>query len=211
MAEIPRTPPVARSMEATEARSAALVTAQRRSIPNGIWAMAIFVASEATLFGTLIATYFYLRARSGVWPPKGVEAPSVALPLALTGALLLTTVPMVLSAVTAGRGRRGITWALVALSTLVQGGYLAWQIVLYLDDLDKFSPSDTAYGSIYFTLLGADHAHVLVGILFNVWILARLVTGLTNYRVVTVRAVAFFWVFVNVNTVLVTLTQVSPS
>jgi heme/copper-type cytochrome/quinol oxidase subunit 3 len=211
MAEIPRTPPVARSMEATEARSAALVTAQRRSIPNGIWAMAIFVASEATLFGTLIATYFYLRARSGVWPPKGIEAPSVALPLALTGALLLTTVPMVLSAVTAGRGRRGITWALVALSTLVQGGYLAWQIVLYLDDLGKFSPSDTAYGSIYFTLLGADHAHVLVGILFNVWILARLITGLTNYRVVAVRAVAFFWVFVNINTVLVTLTQVSPS
>jgi heme/copper-type cytochrome/quinol oxidase subunit 3 len=211
MADIPRTPAVPRSMEATSARSAAVVTAQRRAIPNGIWGMAIFIASEATLFGTLIATYFYLRARSGVWPPKGIEAPSVALPLALTGALLLTTIPMVLSAVAAGRGRRGITWALVALSTLVQGGYLAWQIVLYLDDLDKFSPSDTAYGSIYFTLLGADHAHVLVGILFNLWVLGRLLTGLTNYRVVTVRAVAFFWVFVNILTVLVTLTQVSPS
>ena len=81
---------------------------------------------------------------------------------------------MVLSAVAAGRGRRGITWALVALSTLVQGGYLAWQIVLYLDDLGKFSPSDTAYGSIYFTLLAADHLHVALGIVFGLWVLLRL-------------------------------------
>jgi heme/copper-type cytochrome/quinol oxidase subunit 3 len=183
----------------------------RRSISNGVWGMGIFIASEATLFGTLIATYFYLQARAGVWPPKGIEAPAAVLPLVLTGVLLATTLPMVAAAVAATRGRRGIAWALIAASTVVQAGYLAWQVVLYLSDLDKFSPSGTAYGSIYFTLLGADHVHVFVGILFNVWVLSRLVTGLTNYRRVTVRAVALYWVFVNLLTVLVTLTQVSPS
>jgi heme/copper-type cytochrome/quinol oxidase subunit 3 len=202
---------VPRSMEATDARAAARVAARRRTIPNGIWAMAIFIASEATLFGTLIATYFYLQARATVWPPKGIEAPAAVLPLVLTAVLLATTIPMVGAAVAAGRARRGIAWGLVAVSTLVQGGYLAWQVVLYLSDLDKFSPSGTAYGSIYFTLLGADHVHVFVGILFNVWVMARLVTGLTNYRLVTVRAVAFYWTFVNLLTVLVALTQVSPS
>jgi heme/copper-type cytochrome/quinol oxidase subunit 3 len=198
-------------MEATDARSAARVARQRRSLPNGIWGMALFLASETTLFGTLIATYFYLRLRSGTWPPAGIEAPSVALPLALTAGLLLTTIPMVLAAVAAGRARVGATWALIAVSTLIQCGYLAWQITSYISDLGKFSPSDTAYGSIYFTLIGADHGHVLVGILFNLWILARLLGGLTNYRLVTVRAVAFYWVVVNLVTVAVTLTQVSPS
>ena len=33
----------------------------RLARPNGWWGMAIFVATEATLFGTLIGTYFYLR------------------------------------------------------------------------------------------------------------------------------------------------------
>ena len=202
---------VPRSMEATDARAAARVAARRRTIPNGIWAMAIFIASEATLFGTLIATYFYLRTRSATWPPPGIEAPSVALPLALTAGLLVTTAPMVMAAVAAGRERRGAAWALIAVATLIQCGYLAWQITSYVSDLDKFSPSATAYGSIYFTLIGADHAHVFVGILFNLWVLARLIGGLTNYRLVTVRAVAFYWVFVNILTVLVTLTQVSPS
>jgi heme/copper-type cytochrome/quinol oxidase subunit 3 len=202
---------VPRSMEATGARAAARVAGQRSTIPNGIWAMSIFIASEATLFGTLIATYFYLRARSATWPPHGIEAPSVALPLALTAGLLVTTAPMVGAALAAGRGRRGAAWLLIAVATLIQSGYLAWQITSYISDLDKFSPSATAYGSIYFTLIGADHAHVFLGILLNLWVLARLIAGLTNYRLVTVRAVAFYWVFVNILTVLVTLTQVSPS
>jgi heme/copper-type cytochrome/quinol oxidase subunit 3 len=202
---------VTRSMEATTAAEAAQVQRARRTLPNGIWAMLLFIATEATLFGTLIGTYFFLQFRSPRWPPAGIEAPSVALPLALSGALLLTTVPMVLAALAAARARTGVTWCLVALATAIQSGYLAWQIVLYLDDLDKFSPGTTAYGSIYFTLLGADHAHVLVGILLNLWVLARLLGGMTNYRQVTVRAVSLYWVFVNALTMIVTLTQVSPS
>jgi heme/copper-type cytochrome/quinol oxidase subunit 3 len=202
---------VTRSMEATTAAEAAQVQRARRTLPNGIWAMLLFIATEATLFGTLIGTYFFLRSRASQWPPAGIEAPPAALPLALAGALLLTTVPMVLAALAAARARTGVTWCLVALATAIQSGYLAWQIVLYLDDLDKFSPGTTAYGSIYFTLLGADHAHVLVGILLNLWVLARLLGGMTNYRQVTVRAVSLYWVFVNALTMIVTLTQVSPS
>jgi len=211
MAEIPHTSSVPRSTEATSDSSAALVAGRRTSIANGMWGMALFIATEATLFGTLIATYFYLHARAIVWPPRGIEAPAAVLPLVLTGVLLASVIPMVAAAMAARAGRRGVAWGLVALATLVQSGYLAWQIVLYVDDLDRFSPSGTAYGSIYFTLLGADHAHVAVGILFNLWVLSRLLTGLTNYRLVTVRAVAFYWVFVGLLTVLVTLTQVSPS
>jgi heme/copper-type cytochrome/quinol oxidase subunit 3 len=40
--------------------------------PNGWWGMAIFVASEATLFGTLVGTYLYLDGQTRRWPPAGV-------------------------------------------------------------------------------------------------------------------------------------------
>ncbi|HEX4689116.1 MAG TPA: cytochrome c oxidase subunit 3 [Solirubrobacteraceae bacterium] len=183
----------------------------RRTLPNGVWGMLIFVLTEGTLFGSLLGTYFYLRFNSPQWPPDGIEAPSVALPLALTGALVLSAVPVVLAALAAHRGRRGAAMALVSAALVVQGGYLAWQIVSFLHDLDSFSPSATAYGSIYFTLLAADHLHVALGILFSLWVVVRLAVGLNPYRLVTVQAVALYWVVVALLTVLVTLTQVSPS
>ena len=58
---------------------------------------------------------------------------------------------------------------------------------------------------------GAHHLHVLVGILLNAWLAARLLTGLTNYRVIGVRVIAVYWYFVDVLAVLVTATILSPS
>jgi heme/copper-type cytochrome/quinol oxidase subunit 3 len=182
-----------------------------RAFPNGWWGMALLIATEATLFGTMIATYFYLRFQVVDWPPLNIEPPKVALPLALTGALVATSIPMFLAARSARRGRPGLAVAWLVPALLVQCGYLAVQIVLYLDDLSKFSPQGTAYGSIYFTLLMTHHVHVLVGILLNVWIVYRLLGGLTEYRVTGMRAIAIYWHFVNIAAVAVVLTQVSPS
>lgn len=187
------------------------VTPGRRTIPNGLWGMMLFVTTEAVLLTTLVGTYLYLRFRSAQWPPPGIEAPAVALPLALTGVLVLTTAPMAAAAVAARRRRRGLTAALIALATALQGGYLAWQIVLFLSDLDKFSPKATAYGSAYFTMLGAHHIHVAIGLLFNLWLLARLAGGLTGYRIVSVQAVAIYWAMVNALAIVVVAAQVSPS
>jgi heme/copper-type cytochrome/quinol oxidase subunit 3 len=182
-----------------------------RSPSSGILGVLVFAATEATLFGTLIATYFYLRLNADAWPPQGVEAPAVALPVALTAALVLTTAPLLLAAAAAARGRRASAWLLVLGATVVQAGYLAWQIVLYFDDLSKFAPDETTYGSIYFTLLGTHHIHVAIGLLLNLWVLARLAAGLTSYRVTTVRVVAIYWALVNAVAVLVTATQVSAA
>lgn len=202
---------VTRSTEATSAGQAARVERARRSMPVGLWGMLLFIATEATLFGTLIATYFYLRFQNPSWPPPGIEAPKVALPLALTGALVLSTVPMLIASGRARAGRVRPTILLILLGFAVQAGYLAAQIVLFSDDLHKFSPRDSVYGSIYFTLLGAHHAHVLIGLLLNLWVIGRLLGGMTNYRLVTVRVVAFYWYFVSVLGVAVVLTQLSPS
>jgi heme/copper-type cytochrome/quinol oxidase subunit 3 len=182
-----------------------------RSPSSGILGVLVFAATEATLFGTLIATYFYLRLNADAWPPQGVEAPALALPVALTAALVLTTAPLLLAATAAARGRRARAWLLVLGATVVQAGYLAWQIVLYFDDLSKFAPDETTYGSIYFTLLGTHHIHVAIGLLLDVWVLMRLAAGLTSYRVTTVRVVAVYWVLVNAVAVLVTATQVSAA
>jgi heme/copper-type cytochrome/quinol oxidase subunit 3 len=184
---------------------------QRVAKPNGWWGMVVFVATEATLFGTLIGSYYDLRFRTPQWPPAGAPDPKVAVPLILLAVLVATSVPVQLASVFArARRARAAQFALL-VALVVQSGYLAWQIHLFVDDLHLFSPQDNAYGSIYFTLVGAHHAHVLVGVLLEAWLFLRLFGGPTAYRVVGVRATAFYWHAVNVLAVAVTLVQLSPS
>jgi cytochrome c oxidase subunit I+III len=182
-----------------------------RAMPSGWWGMATFLATETALFGSLIGSYFYLRFTSPQWPQGGIAPPSAALPLALTAGLVLSALPMLGASRAASRGRGRAAWLLLALAFAMQAAYLAVQVVSYVDDLNTFSPSTNAYGSIYFTLLGAHHAHVLVGLLLNGWLLARLTRGLTAYRAIAVRAVALYWYVVSLVGVAVVLTQVSPS
>jgi cytochrome c oxidase subunit I+III len=191
--------------------AAELVGATRRALPNGWWGMAIFLCSESALFGTLIGTYFYLHFTSTEWPQGGIAAPSVALPLALTALLVVSCAPMLAASRAAALGRARAAWWLVAVAVLMQGAYLAGQIASYVHDLGDFGPSDNAYGSIYFTLLGAHHLHVIAGLLLSGWLLVRLAGGLTSYRLTAVRAIALYWYVVAALAVAVVATQVSPS
>jgi cytochrome c oxidase subunit I+III len=178
----------------------------RRARPNGWWGMAVFLCTEVALFGSLIGTYFYLRITSPQWPQDGLPAPHAVLPLVMAGVLVASCLPLW----AATRVRRG-AWPLVALALLIQGAYLAVQIVLYLHDLGDFKPWTNAYGSIYFVMLGVHHAHVIVGLLLSSWLIVRLAGGITHYRRVALDSIALYWYVVAAVGVAVTLTQVSPS
>ena len=179
--------------------------------PNGWWGIAVFVATEATLFGTLIGSYYDLRFRTPHWPPSGVPDPKLVLPLILLAVLVSTSVPVQLASNFARARRLGAAQVALLVAFVLQSGYLGLQIHLYVDDLHRFTPQGSAYGSIYFTLVGAHHAHVLVGIVLEAWFLLRLLGGVTAYRAVGLQATAFYWHAVNVLAVAVTIVQLSPS
>jgi heme/copper-type cytochrome/quinol oxidase subunit 3 len=202
---------VTRSMEATAAGLAARVERQRRSLPSGWWGMALVIATEFTLFASLIASYFYLRFQNSAWPPAGIEDPSVTLPAVFTGMLVATCVPVHGAVKAARAGRRWAAWGLIGLAFAVQATYLGLQLWLFVDDINKFSPTETAYGSVYFALLGVHHVHVAVGLLLDVWLLGVLAFGLTSYRLLALRVIAMYWYFVAGVAVLVLLTQTYPS
>lgn len=182
----------------------------RLARPNGWWGMAIFVATEATLFGTIIGTYYYLRFNTVHWPPPGVPEPKLTLPIVLTAILVATSIPMQLAYSAAARGRLAAARAALLVALVLQGGYLGMQLHLFVHDVHAFPPSGSSYSSIYFTMLGAHHLHVAIGILLNVWILLRTATGLTKYRLNGLRAITFYWHFVNVLALCVLGTQLSP-
>jgi len=187
-------------------------TASRRAArPNGWYGMLILIATESALFGTLLATYVYLRFQTAIWPPHGVAAPSVTAPVVLSLVLVASVVPLAYATRAADRGERRAALAAIFCALVVQAVYLGFQIHLYTDDLARFSPSRDAYSSIYFTVLAVHHAHVGFGILLDLWLLARLSRRLTPYRRTAVSVVAFYWYFVSIVGLFVTAAVVSPS
>jgi heme/copper-type cytochrome/quinol oxidase subunit 3 len=183
----------------------------RREPSLAWWGMALFVAAETTLFGVLVATYFYLRFKNVEWPPHGIPEPKLVVPLVLLGVLVVTSVPMQLALRAVQARRLGAARLLLVLALIVQAGYFAMQVHEYAGDLGRFAPSDHAYGSIYYTLLGADHAHVALGLLLDLWLLGKLARGLTRYRLNAFSAITLYWHAVNVITIAVTLTTLSPA
>jgi cytochrome c oxidase subunit III len=200
---------VPRTTAATDAAVAARAVAGRPSRPAAWWGMVILIAAEATLFGAFIGTYYYFRFNTAVWPPDGIPEPAVVVPLILLAALVLTSIPMQLAANAARAGRLDATRLALAVALVVQCGYFAYEVHDFRAQLHRFDISRDAYSSIYYTLLGADHGHVFLGILFNVWLLAKLARGLTTYRVNAVQAVAWYWHAVNILTVAVIGTLLS--
>jgi heme/copper-type cytochrome/quinol oxidase subunit 3 len=177
----------------------------------GWWGMAMFVASEATLFAVMTATYFYLRFKNLAWPPAGIPEPKPLLPLLLLAMLAASSVPMRLAYRSGRAGRLASARWLLAAALIVQAGYLALAVHAFADDLARFGPGSHAYGSIYFTLLGADHAHVVLGLLLDLWLVGKLTRGLTRYRLNALQAISFYWQAVVVITAVVTLTTLSPA
>jgi heme/copper-type cytochrome/quinol oxidase subunit 3 len=138
---------------------------------TGWWGTVAFIATEATLFGSLISAYFYTRSGATLWPPDGLKKPELALPLIMTVILLSSSAPMVAAEMSIKRGsqiglRVGLAIAF-ALGTL----FLAFQVIEY--SRAEFTPRTNVYGSLFFTITGLHGAHVLLALVMNVGMQVR--------------------------------------
>lgn len=178
------------------------------------WGMVWLIFTEATLFATLIFSYFFLRFRSGpVWPPDGIARPDLVLPLIMSAILWSSSVPVHL----ADRGiRQGGQVRLrggLAAGFILGAVFLGMQLgVEYPEKLAEFTPTTNAYGSLFFTLTGFHGLHVAAGLLISLWTQARAWLGaFDGERHLTVQLFAMYWHFVDVVWLFVLLTlYVSP-
>lgn len=200
-----------RTTAATGPEAVARAVARRTGPPAAWWGMLMLIASEGVLFAAFIGTFFYLRFNDPRWPPPGDEHPRVILPIVWAVVLAGTSPVMQLSWRAARRGRLGTVRALVALALAVQTAYLVWEVHDYRDELHSMPIGNDAYTSIHYVLLGADHAHVFVGLLFDVWLLWKLARGITTYRANALQAITWYWHFVVVLTLVVTATITSAA
>jgi heme/copper-type cytochrome/quinol oxidase subunit 3 len=184
----------------------------RAARPNGWWGMVLAIATEATLFGCLVASYFYLRFRATSWPPDGIPDPKLFRPLLNNGLLLATLVPVF----AAGRAvRHDRQWQLrgALLAAFSLGlAYFVLQLDSFATSWRSSRPEDGAYTSIVYTITGAHWIHVGAGILLLAWLQLRAWFGAFGpERSVPVQVICLYWYFVALLAIPVVLTTLSPS
>src|SRR6185503_5197157 len=65
-----------------------------RGYSTAWWGMAMLIATEAMVFGILLASYFFLRAAAKEWPLEGIDAPELTLALPFSFVLWASSIPM---------------------------------------------------------------------------------------------------------------------
>ena len=177
---------------------------------RGRWGMWLFIGTEGMLFALLFFGYFYLGGSQAKWPPR--EDPTLKLALVLLAILLASSVVL-------WWGERGIkrgsaaTLRLGLVGTLLlAAAFLYVQSIEYRHHLQKLTPQTDAYGSIFYTITGFHLAHVIVGVLMLLFVLARAMAGhFDGERHLAVQLAALYWHFVDVVWLLVVaILYVSP-
>jgi cytochrome c oxidase subunit III len=136
---------------------------QSSRVSAPVLGMFLFIASEVMLFGAFFTAYFFVRvvAQPSEWPPEGFHVPVFV--AGINTAILLTssfTMHWALQSIKRG-SRAGLQAGLVL--TLAMGlTFLLTQILEY--SRVGFSPSDGAFGSVFYGLTGLHGAHVAVGL-----------------------------------------------
>ena len=164
----------------------------------GWWGMLLLVATESAMFLALLAAYFFVRVHSPEWPQGGAEAPKLLRPVIMTLLLMASSVPAYLAERSAKRGQQG-RLRLSLLATLLLGaaflGLQAWE---YSDSLERMSPHDSAYASLFYTITSVHGAHVALGLLLLLWTLVAALAGrFSPERNLAVQNVALYWHFVH--------------
>ena len=161
------------------------------------WGMVIVILNEAVIFASLIASYFYLRFNSVLWPPQGVSLPELTLSSSNTVILLCSSLAMQWAADGIRRGEVNRLRIGLALAFLLGAVFLSIQIYEYIEL--EFLPQDHAYGSLFWAITGLHATHVLIGLLMNGYIQVRAAYGhFGSDRHQGVENVTLYWHFVDV-------------
>jgi heme/copper-type cytochrome/quinol oxidase subunit 3 len=161
----------------------------------GVWSL---LGSEAVFFSALIVTYIVMRGKSvtGPMPQQVLNVPLTAIN---TFVLICSSLTMVtaLASIQRGQTRRLAGWL---LATMLLGlTFLSGQAIEFtLLARQGLSLHSNLFGATFFTLTGFHGAHVLAGVIWIGFVLARALRGgVTQDNHLAVELVGLYWHFVD--------------
>jgi cytochrome c oxidase subunit I+III len=151
------------------------------SITPSWWAMIVLMLVDATVFASLVFTYFYLwTVTPPPWPSSGVSLPPVGWPLVAALLWLATSALFAWArrALDAGkRGPNGFRAALMAATALMVAAFGVDLQGIWNTGL---RPDAHAYGASVYAILAWQGLHACVLLLMTAYTLARSLAGLLD-------------------------------
>ena len=155
----------------------------------------VTLISFTMLFATLFLGYALYRLTSESWPPMGIEAPSLGLPMISTLVILLSsfTYWMFEKNFEVSRENKGWLW----ITALLGFAFLGTQITLWSSlKASGLYSSSGIFGSIIFGFTWIHAAHILLGIGALAWLAVKL--KMEEMKLMTVQNVGKFWHFLGI-------------
>jgi heme/copper-type cytochrome/quinol oxidase subunit 3 len=167
------------------------------------YGMILFILSEVLFFAAFFWAFFTASLAptieiGSIWPPKGIHVFNPwEVPLLNTLILVLSGVTITWShhAILAGDRKSAIIS--LALTVFLGLSFTALQVLEYVEA--TFNISDGIYGSTFYMATGFHGAHVIIGTLFLIVCLVRLIKyHFTSKHHFGFEAAAWYWHFVDV-------------
>lgn len=144
------------------------------ALDNARLAMMVFLAFETMFFAALVGAFLVFRLRSTIWPPGDLPRLPIAITWANTGVLVLSACTMVRARTALRDGRRGDLERLLGITAVLGAVFLAVQGSEWIRLVRHgLTLSTGVYGSTFYTLIGCHGLHVLVAVLWLLWVMAR--------------------------------------
>jgi heme/copper-type cytochrome/quinol oxidase subunit 3 len=159
------------------------------------WGVVGLLTIEGTMFGLLVASYFYLRMNYLEWPPSGTPPPDL-LAGSVNMLLLLGSIwPMILAHRAALEERRRPIWYALAISTIIGFVSLALRAGEFVSMHCRWNTH--AYGSIVWTMLGMHTGHLIASTIENLLLALLMRVGpVERKHFVDANVNAVYWYFV---------------
>ena len=182
-------------------------------LSNNKLAMWLFLGSECLLFGGLISTYMLYRGRTqqGPRPETVYDIPFTSVS---SFVLLMSSLTMVLAVSSAHRGDTSRTRLWLTTTALLGATFVGGQVyeftAFYREGLGF---TTNLFGSSFYTLTGFHGAHVTIGIVMLMSLVAITFRGnISGDKAEVVEIIGLYWHFVDIVWIVIfTLVYLIPS
>ena len=176
-----------------------LVENNYMKVPNVKLAMWTFLGSECMFFGSLIATYFFYLEKS-ITGPLPAEIFSIGITSISTFVLLSSSFTMALAVDGMKSGKLGRTKLMLALTAICGTIFVGFQVCEFYHFFHAGLALQTSlFGSTFYTMTGFHGAHVSVGVIWLLMVLALVHQGkIKPEKAVFVETVGLYWHFVDI-------------
>lgn len=159
------------------------------------WGMVGLITIETVVVAGLLSMYFYLMLHNPAWPPEGIEAPDLTMPILNTIILLASGLAMRVADQAGKQEQRARMLTGQAAALLLATVFLVLKYIEYSGyDYDW---STHAYGSMTFALTIFHSGHVLSVVLKGLVVFAMAARGMfTRERRLALEVNGLYWQFV---------------